>query len=219
MTNPETFDRLVTIGVDIQNDFCPGGALGVDQGDHVIAPFNDVAEYARENGGTVILTQDYHPAETAHFAALGGPWPPHCIENTIGAELHSDLDQKPEDTRIYKGTDPVDDGYSGYEGATKDGNTIEAIVEPKEREHVAVIIGGLATDYCVKETVIDACNQADRVNMPANARKLGVFVIEDAIRAVNIKPKDGERAIAEMKLAGAQFITADQVIKLIQVKE
>ncbi len=217
MTNPETYNRVVTIGVDIQNDFAlPTGALSVPDGEAIVAPFNAVAEWTRTNGGQVALTADQHPTETEHFKK----WPVHCVAGTEGADLHKDVQTDLWDRFIVKGTSTVDDGYSGFEGADTNGKTLEAMIRPTDdHERVAVLIGGLATDYCVEATVLDALEVA-REYLPVYPRRIGVFVVEDAIRAVNINPEDGERAIAKMKLKGAHFVTAQEVTQngMIQVE-
>lgn len=198
-----TADRIVTINVDVQNDFLPSGALGVAEGDQVVAPLNELNRFTRENGGTVIATGDQHPATTPHFDI----WPVHCIADTEGAALSTDLEILPEDIIINKGMGQTD-GYSGYEGVTSDGRTIEQIVSPSPRERVALLIGGLATDYCVLNTALDAARQA-------TAEKdgtLSVFVIRDAIRAVNINPEDGANAIKQMEEAGAIIVDSIDIL-------
>lgn len=208
MTNPEQYDRIINVVVDVQNDFCPEGALAVAEGDQVVAPINAVNERVRALGGLIVFTQDQHPAVTDHF----NTWPVHCVQGTKGAELRADLDVKPEDILVAKGTGTVDDGYSGFEGATADGTTLYDIVTPKEGEKVALLIGGLATDYCVKATVLDGCELADKVTFENHGRKLDVYVIRDAIRAVNLQPTDDKRAQDLMKLHGAQFVTAQEIV-------
>jgi nicotinamidase/pyrazinamidase len=211
MNSPETFNRVVAIGVDMQNDFCPGGALAVENGDTVVSPFNQIAAWTRSNNGQVAFTRDWHPEETRHFTDFGGIWPTHCVANTLGAALSADLEIKDEDTILDKGQSTEDDGYSGFEAQAIDGSMLHEVVQPADREKVAVLIGGLATDYCVKATVLDACEVAGQVNHANHSRKLSIFVVEDAIRAVEINPGDGELAINEMKQAGARFVNAQEV--------
>ncbi len=206
-TFPQNADRIVMIDVDVQNDFCPGGALGVTEGDQVVTPVNTLNEFARANDGTVIATGDQHPAVTPHFDT----WPVHCVADTFGSRFHSDLDIRPTDIIIDKGMGQTD-GYSGYEGVTKDNITIEQLVAPRSpKERVAVILGGLATDYCVKATALDAAKQADRVRA-AKQGVIDVYVAEDAIRAVNIQPGDSTSAIAEMRAAGIIITTSTDII-------
>lgn len=204
---PQDADRIVMIDVDVQNDFCPGGALGVTEGDQVVMPINNLNEFTRANHGTVIATGDQHPATTPHFDT----WPVHCVADTHGSAFHRDLDIHSTDVIIDKGMGQTD-GYSGYEGVTEEGTTIEELVQtrtPKER--VAVILGGLATDYCVKATALDAAQQANRVRS-ARQGVIDIYVAEDAIRAVNIQPNDGANAIAEMRAAGIVMTTSTDII-------
>ena len=196
-----TADRIVTIAVDIQKDFCEGGSLAVPQGDEIVQPMNEVMVYTRENGGTVIATRDWHPEETPHFEK----WPKHCVEGTEGAEFHPALDLKPEDIIISKGMGQTD-GYSGVEGISDDGRTIEQIVQPRNsKERVIVALGGLATDYCVKATVIDTAN------MFKDDERVTVVFIRDAMRAVNLDAEDEARAIQAMEQAGAIALTSEQI--------
>lgn len=196
-----TADRLVTINVDVQNDFCPGGALAVTDGDQVVAPLNELNAFTRENGGMVIATGDQHPETTPHFDI----WPVHCVAGTEGAALRDDLEILPEDVIINKGMGQTD-GYSGLEGITADGRTIESIITPVGRERVAVLIGGLATDYCVLNTALDA------LKVDPKDGELKVMTIRDAVRAVNIQPEDGEKALATMAEAGAEIVDTEDVL-------
>ncbi len=237
MKNVETFDEVIAINVDVQNDFCPGGALAVAEGDMVVEPLNKVNDWVRDQDGKVIFTGDWHPRETAHFANNGGPWPAHCVRYTAGAAFHDDLKVTDNDTVALKGTGTKDDGYSGWFAAfgaespiyrtytEKDDGVssvqaaiLEAVWLYKENQRkVAVVIGGLATDYCVKATVLDALKGAKSAER--YAAKIGIFVLEDAIRAVDVNPGDGDRAVDEMKAAGAVFTTAEELLsgKLFEV--
>ena len=190
-----TADRIISINVDVQNDFCPGGSLAVAEGDHVIAPLNELNEYVREQGGTVIFTGDQHPASTPHFDT----WPVHCVAGTEGAALHPDLQVLPQDIIVDKGTGQTD-GYSAFEGLTRDGRNLTELITTIDRERVAVILGGLATDYCVKQSVLDA------TRIEPQDGEIKVFVVREAMRGVNIQAKDSEKAIAEMIAAGATIV-------------
>jgi nicotinamidase/pyrazinamidase len=202
----ESYDRVVAINVDPQNDFI-NGSLPVPEGADVISPLNDINEYVRERGGDVIITGDQHPAETPHFDT----WVVHCVAGTVGAAFHPDLVVKASDVIIDKGTGQTD-GYSGFDGATKDGATIEQILRPRNpRERVAAILGGLATDYCVKATGLDASELATEVAL-AKQGVLDVFLAVDAIRAVNIQPEDGEMALDDMESAGVKLVTTAELI-------
>ena len=188
--------RTALVVVDLQNDFAdPAGSLSVHGGELLVPIVNGEIEAARAAGASVVLTQDWHPASTPHFATDGGIWPVHCVADTWGAELHPGLD--PDAVagapRIRKGANG-EDGYSGF--TMRDPRTGETT--PTELEgllHDAgierVVVCGLATDYCVKATALDAA-------------RLGfeTVVLLDAIRAVDLGPGDGERAIDEMRAAG-----------------
>jgi len=171
------------IVVDFQNDFTPGGALPVQEGDTIAPRINELAR-----SGTfdlVVATRDWHPADHSSFDRHGGPWPVHCVQGSPGAELHPALDASAVDVVVDGGTDPATEGYSGFEGTNLD----ELL-----REHAIdeVVVVGLATDYCVKHTALDALRLGMRVH-----------VDEQAIRGVDVQPGDSERAIEEMRAAGA----------------
>ncbi len=182
------------IVVDMQNDFAdPAGSLRVAGGDAVIPTVNREIEMARDNGAIVVATQDWHPESTPHFARDGGVWPVHCVAGTWGAELHPALALPDDAPRIRKGANG-EDGYSGF--TMRDpvtGETIatglEALLRDAGVERVVVV--GLATDYCVRATALDAV-------------RLGfeTHVLTDAIAAVNLADGDGERALEEMEAGG-----------------
>lgn len=197
-----TIDRLVTVAVDIQNDFCPGGALAVTDGDQVIDPLNRLTAYTRGHNGIVIATGDQHPETTPHFET----WPVHCVAGTHGAAFHENLQFDRDDIIINKGMGQTD-GYSGFEGTANRGLTIEQLVTPKNRERVAVAIGGLATDYCVLNTVLDA------LKLHPTDGELHIFVPTDAVRAVNLQPHDGDEALLKMQAAGATLTTILEILK------
>lgn len=179
--------RQALIVVDVQNDFCPGGALAVSRGDEVIAPLNNLIDEFLERGAPVYKSRDWHPTTTKHFAAYGGTWPVHCVQNTYGAEFHPALRDDPRITLISKGLGDTD-CYSAFDETDLAIQLHQQIVEE-------VVVGGLATDYCVKNTVLDALKYGFRVK-----------AVENAMRAVDLQPGDGERAIAEMRAAGADSI-------------
>lgn len=200
----ETFkaDRIVTINVDVQNDFCPGGALAVTDGDQVVAPLNELNEFTRHNGGTVVFTGDQHPTATPHF----DKWPVHCVAGTEGAALRDDLTIEAGDSIVDKGMGQTD-GYSAFEGITRDGRELAELITPINRERVAVLLGGLATDYCVKNSALDA------VKVEAGDGEIKVYVMRDAIRGVNLQPNDSEAAIQEMAKAGVIILdSVDDII-------
>lgn len=201
--NHNTFP--IAVGVDIQNDFCPDGNLAVPSGDVIVAPFNTVAKATRAAGGDVVFTRDWHPATTSHFDA----WPVHCVAETNGAAFHPELDVQTGDFVISKGTKVDEDAYSGFDALTNDGVSLEEMIEAKlnHYEKVALYIGGLATDYCVKATVLDALALQERIGH----HQLAVIALEDCMKAVNIAEDDGEKAVAAMKAHGAVFMDSTEV--------
>lgn len=186
--NPEPKQALIV--VDVQNDFCPGGALAVAHGDEVVEPLNELIDQFLERGDPVYKSRDWHSPTTKHFAAYGGTWPAHCVRNTEGAAFHPALRDDPRITVISKGLGDKD-CYSAFDDTDLASRLREQNVEE-------LVVGGLATDYCVKNTVLDALKNGFRVK-----------AVEDAMRAVEINPGDGERAIEEMRAAGAQIVSRD----------
>ena len=168
--------------VDFQNDFTPGGALAVDGGD-AIAPRVDALARSGDFD-LVVATRDWHPADHASFAAQGGPWPVHCVQGTAGADFHPSLDLALVHAVVDTGYEPGLEGYSGFE-ATNLGD----LLRERGIDHVTVV--GLATDYCVKHTALDALRKG-----------FGVTVDSTAVRPVEVEPGDGERALAEVRAAG-----------------
>ena len=180
-------ERRALIVVDVQNDFCPGGSLAVERGDEVVAPLNRLIEEFLERGEPVFKSRDWHPARTKHFADYGGTWPVHCVQNTRGAEFHPELLDDPRIQIISKGTGD-EDSYSAFDGTSlADLLRAEGVTE--------LFVGGLATDYCVKNTVLDALRAGFKVR-----------ALTDAMRAVNLRPGDDARAVEEMRRAGAEII-------------
>ena len=184
--------------VDVQNDFCPGGTLVVAGGDRVAAPLARLAARCAAAGLPVFASRDWHPPDTAHFQDAGGPWPVHCVRDTPGAELHPDLVLPPEAVILSKGVDPQADGYSAFEARDEAGRDLVELLRAAGVDHL--LVGGLATDYCVRATVLAAL-----------ARGLRVSLLTDAVAGVNVQPGDADRAIEEMVAAGAQLTTTDQV--------
>jgi len=174
--------------VDVQNDFLPGGALAVPEGDQVIAPLNAAIERVRRAGGAIVATRDWHPANHCSFQAQGGPWPVHCVQNTKGAAFAEAL-KLPEDALIVsKAMRPDQEAYSGFEGEP------DLAAWLKRRGIQRLFVGGLATDYCVRATVLDALRHG-----------FAVVVLTDAVRGVD--PKGAQRALSEMQSKGAQLAT------------
>ena len=179
--------------VDPQNDFFPRGALEVKTGGSIVAPINALLQ--RQPQAKVYASRDWHPEDTRHFAAKCGPWPPHCVQHSHGAAFHEGL-ALPEDMGVYsKGTDPDDDaGYSAFEARSDAGNLLE---DDLRRDGItALIVAGLATDYCVKATVLDAC-----------ARGFPTFVFLPGVGAVDLAPGDGDVALDAMTNAGALLVS------------
>jgi nicotinamidase/pyrazinamidase len=182
--------------IDVQNDFAdPGGALAVAGGDAIIPFLNRQVGAARRSGALVAYTQDWHPASTPHFARDGGIWPVHCVMDTWGAELHPNL--LVDGPRVRKGS-AGEDGYSGF--STRDPGTgrespteLDGLLRGAGIERV--VIAGLATDYCVKATALDAI----RLGYPTR-------ILADGIRPVDLAPGDGVRALAEMEAAGVEVV-------------
>jgi nicotinamidase/pyrazinamidase len=179
--------RRALIIVDVQNDFCPGGALAVSGGDEVIAPLNRLAREFLARGDIVVKSRDWHPAQTKHFAAYGGTWPIHCVQGTRGAEFHPDLFDDPRISIVSKDKMDIDE-YSAF-----DGTELSSILRKQGVEEVWV--GGLATDYCVKHTALDAVREGFKVK-----------ALTVAMRPVEVQPGDGARAIEEMRRAGVEII-------------
>lgn len=171
--------------VDVQNDFCPGGALAVSNGDKVIPVINKIIPMFP----IVVASKDWHPSKTVHF----GKWPVHCVQETNGAEFHPQLESSLIQQVFFKGTLSKDDGYSAYEASNLD---LEKYLKSHEVDELYVV--GLATDYCVKASALDAVK-----------RGFKTYVVTDAIAAVNVDPTDSEKAIEEMKRAGIELVTSD----------
>jgi nicotinamidase/pyrazinamidase len=188
--------------VDVQNDFCPDGALAVPGGDLVVEPLSRTAGCFAAAGLPVLASRDWHPPVTRHFREFGGAWPAHCVQGTPGAAFHPALRLPEEALIISKGSDPAADAYSAFDGRSAGGKTLVALLAERQVTHLYV--GGLATDYCVRSSVLDA-------------RKAGldVTVLADAIAGVEVAPGDSGRALEEMRRAGATFCTADEAARQV----
>jgi len=172
--------------VDVQNDFCPGGALPVPDGDKVVVPLNDVASCFAAAGVAVVASRDWHPAVTSHFREFGGTWPPHCVQGSPGASFHAALLLPGATVVISKGTSPDSDSYSAFDGRTENGMSLADILS--SRNIRKLYVGGLATDYCVRSSVLDALSAGYEV-----------AVLVNAIAGVDVKQGDSERALEEMR--------------------
>lgn len=199
--------------VDIQNDFVPGGALAVPEGDAIVPLVNQL----QARFDLVVATQDWHPADHGSFAAnhrgqhpgdeipLHGLsqtlWPVHCVQDTSGADFVPGLNRDRWDRVFTKGTDPTVDSYSGFfDNGHRQATGLGEYLREKGVTDVYVV--GLATDYCVKFTALDALQLGFRVHL-----------IEDACRGVNLQPGNVDRAIAEMREAGVAIVNADEILK------
>ena len=170
--------------IDVQNDFCPGGALAVTDGDAVVEPINRLAA----RSPFVVATRDWHPADHGSFADGGGPWPAHCVQGTDGAALHRGVDSEQIDVIVDKGQARDLEGYSGFEDTE-----LERLL--REHDVDTVHVAGLALDYCVKATALDAKRAG-----------FDVIVHRDATRAVEVEPGDGDRAVQELRAAGVKVV-------------
>jgi nicotinamidase/pyrazinamidase len=169
--------------IDYQNDFTPGGALAVNEGDKIAARINELAADPRFS--LVVATRDWHPANHNSFVDQGGPWPVHCVQGTEGAELDPALNAERVDVIVDAGRTPEAEGYSGFEDTN-----LEQLLRERDIERVTVV--GLATDYCVKHTALEALQNGFEVEVDTSA-----------VRGVDVQPGDSERALEEMRSAGA----------------
>jgi nicotinamidase/pyrazinamidase len=176
--------------IDFQNDFTPGGALAVEGGDEIAEP---IKKLAREFDH-VFATRDWHPPDHASFETEGGPWPVHCVQGSAGAEFHPAMREVEVEEIVDVGVGREDEGYSGFKNSS-----LADLLRERGVDEVAVV--GLATDYCVRASAIDAAREGFETT-----------VVSDAIRAVEVEPGDGERAIAEMTEAGARVATSDELL-------
>jgi nicotinamidase/pyrazinamidase len=173
--------------VDVQNDFCPGGTLAVSEGDKVVPVINKLLDKFT----VVVASKDWHPKGSVHFKH----WPPHCVQNTRGAEFHSQLKSENIQQVFLKGTRDKDDGYSAFEATNLNLNeylNAKGVTE--------LYVTGLSTDYCVKASAIDAAKKGFRV-----------FVVTDAVSAVNVKPNDGQESLELMRATGVTLVDSSQV--------
>ena len=182
--------------IDFQNDFTSGGALEVLGGDEIAEPVRRLADHV----GLVFATRDWHPPDHASFETEGGPWPVHCVRGTHGAEFHPSMDDVHVDAVVDVGREREDEGYSGFEKSD-----LAQILRDHEVDRVYVC--GLATDYCVRASAIDACREGFQVT-----------VVEDAVRGVEVNEGDSERALADMREAGARVSTSDEILASVEAR-
>jgi nicotinamidase/pyrazinamidase len=182
--------------VDVQNCFCPGGSLPVPEGDAIVPKMNAYIDLFRRARRPIFASRDWHPPETTHFNTRGGPWPPHCVQNTPGAEFHPDLALPEDAVVISKGMGAEEDAYSAFQARDDEGRSLTERLRELGVENLYV--GGLALDYCVKSSALDAVREG-----------LGVTLLIDATRAVNVNPHDGELAVEELVRAGVEIATIE----------
>jgi nicotinamidase/pyrazinamidase len=187
--------KQALVVVDIQRDFCPGGALAVPDGDKIIPAVNGLVRAFESAGLPVFFTRDWHPKDHVSFRANGGPWPPHCVQNTSGASFHPSLAIPADAQVIDKGTLQAEEAYSGFQGTD--------LARRLRDLHVnRIYVVGLATDYCVKNTVLDA-----------SAQGFKTFVVTDCVKGVDLKPTDSATALKAMVSHGAKRTTSGRVLK------
>jgi nicotinamidase/pyrazinamidase len=182
-------DALIV--VDVQKDFLPGGTLPVPEGDEVVPVLNDYINLFKSANAKVFATRDWHPPNHVSFKPFGGPWPPHCIQHTEGAEFHPDLKLPNDVTVISKATEPERESYSGFDSTTLSD-------ELRKKGVSRVFVGGVAIDYCVRQTVLDGI-----------ALGFDVVLLSDAVRGINVKADDSKKALVEMQAHGAQTATLE----------
>jgi len=192
--------KQALIVVDIQRDFCPGGALPVTDGDRIIPAVNQLVRAFENAGLPIFFTRDWHPRNHISFKDNGGPWPPHCVRNTSGASFHPSLAIPTDAGVIDKGTLQGEDAYSGFQGTD--------LARKLHRLHVKQIyVGGLATDYCVKNTVLDGAAQG-----------FETCVITDCVRGVNLERTDSAAALRAMLSRGARQTTSGRLVKRLWLR-
>ena len=195
MSKPDGTALLI---VDVQRDFCAKGALAVPDGDRVVAPLNLMSHAYTQARRPIYVSRDWHPATSEHFAPYGGRWPVHCVADTPGARFHDDLVLPDGAIIITKGESLSADGYSAFEGRTPLGSSFEH--DLRQRRVTQLLVGGLATDYCVRQSVLDSVRAGFEVT-----------VLTDAVAGVNLVAGDSDRALDEMRTAGATLTTVSEM--------
>lgn len=184
--------------VDVQNDFCPGGALQIQNGNMVIEPINRAVKYFSAAGLPILASRDWHPPETRHFRPFGGVWPVHCVQGTEGAAFHPGLSLPDETVVLSKGINPEQDGYSAFEAITGDGRMLAELLQ--ELGVRKLYISGLATDYCVLCTTVEALRTGFEVT-----------VLTDAVAGVDIIAGESAGALEDMARAGAHMALVEDL--------
>jgi len=188
--------RKALLVVDVQRDFCAGGALAVRDGDSVVPKLNRIIDAFARASIPIIFTRDWHPSDHISFKTQGGPWPPHCIKGTSGAKFHPSLYVPRGALIISKGFGTSSEAYSGFQGTDLEKRLKELGVEE-------ILLGGLATDYCIKESALDALGAG-----------LKVDVLEDCIKGVNLRKNDSELALREMAARGAELVASSSAMRV-----
>lgn len=193
--------RAALLIVDVQLDFCPGGALPVADGDAVVPVLNRYISLFWKRGSTIFASRDWHPEQSVHFKENGGSWPVHCLQDSPGAQFHPKLLLPQGTIVISKGLMRWDEGYSALQGVTENGTPLPMLLRHMGMDRLYV--GGLATDYCVKESVLEGLREG-----------FAVTLLADAVRAVDLKPGDAGRAVRQMREAGATMATLETIAEL-----
>jgi len=184
--------------IDVQNDFCPGGTLEVPEGDSIIPVLNQYIDYFESKNIPILVSRDWHPKVTRHFKQYGGQWPEHCVQTTQGADFHSGLNLPDKSIILSKGMDPEQDAYSVFQAIDlADQNFFSLLYEIEVK---ILFIGGLATEYCVQETVLDALKE-----------NFGVYLLLDGIKGID--PIKSGKSTNKMIKAGARPLTYPEFIK------
>jgi len=193
--------KRALIVVDIQRDFCPGGALPVTGGDKIIPAVNQLIRAFGNAGLPIFFTRDWHPRNHVSFRSSGGPWPPHCVQNTPGASFHPSLAVPADAEVVDKGTLQGEDAYSGFQGT-------DLAHELHDLHVKEIYVAGLATDYCVKNTVLDG-----------EAKGFETYVIADCVKGVNLKRTDSANALRTMLSRGARQTTSGRLAKSLRLRQ
>jgi len=189
-------NKKALIIVDVQNDFCPGGKLGISGGDKIVPKVNEYIKAFRGKDVDIFVTRDCHPKKTRHFSKYGGKWPDHCVKGTKGARFHPGLNIPEESVIVSKGMDPAKDSYSAFHAFDRKGNTFLKLLREKKID--TIYIAGLATDYCVKETGLDAIKKGFKVK-----------ILIDAIEGVD--KEVSKKAIGKLVSLGVEKTTLSRV--------
>jgi nicotinamidase/pyrazinamidase len=186
-------DDAALILVDVQNDFCPGGALAVPEADRTVPVLNREIERFLRAGRPIVASRDWHPTQTTHFQSGGGRWPVHCVAGQAGAAFHPELRLPADAVVVSKGSGATEDAYSAFQARDEAGRNLKRILDESGAKRL--VVGGLATDYCVRATVLDALKSGYEVT-----------VLRDGVRGVDVNPGDSAKALEEMRAGGARIV-------------